>query len=437
MDIGTSCADCGTTRDRSILHVDMNCFYASVEQHLHPELRGIPVAVAGDPEKRNGIILAKSPEAKACGVKTGEAIWQAEDKCPGLTVVPPEYSTYMRYSRLARGIYYDYTDQVEPFGLDECWLDITGSLGLFGGDEMLVAEEISERVKAELGLTVSVGVSWNKVFAKFGSDEDRRDGIVRITRRNYRDVVWPFPVRDLLYVGSATERKLNGVGITTIGGLAQADSRMLQRMLGKIGDVLKGFANGMDCSPVKVMDPKQDDVAREAKSVGNGLTAPHDIVDRDSAKALVYLLAESVAQRLREMRMRASLVSISVRDAQSLCSYTRQAPLPMATSATSDIAEGAWRLLEANEPLDQSHPLRGIGVRASRLESMDAPVQLDMFGNVEERLKREKLDAAVDSLRARFGNSCIKRTIEYADPSMSGLDIKRDNIVHPVGFFGE
>ncbi len=422
--------------DRSILHADMNCFYASVEQHLNPELRGIAMAVAGDPERRNGIILAKSREAKAMGVKTGEAIWQARGKCPGLVVVPPHYDQYMRYSRLAKRIYYDYTDLVEPFGLDESWLDVTGSLSLFGGSEMLVAQEISERVKAELGLTVSVGVSWNKVFAKFGSDEDRGDGVVHITRGNYRSTVWPFPVRELLYVGRATERKLHGVGICTIGELAQAPEQMLRRMLGKVGVMLRGFANGMDSSLVKPMGAGGE-TARSAKSVGNGLTAPHDIVDRESAKALVYLLAESVAQRLREMRMRAKLVSVSVRDAQDLLSYTRQAPLPCPSNITSEIAGAAFRLLESNEPLDRSHPLRSLGVRASRLETMDAPVQLGLFGDGQKRVEMEKLDFAIDSLRNRFGNSCVRRLAECSDESMADLDIKRDNVVHPVGFFSD
>ena len=349
---------------RSILHVDMNCFYASVEQHRNPALRGIPIAVAGDPERRNGIILAKSPEAKAAGVKTGEAIWEARCKCPDITIVPPDYRSYMRYSRLARMIYYDYTNRVEPFGLDESWLDITGSLGLFGGSEMLVAQEISERVKAELGLTVSVGVSWNKVFAKFGSDEDRGDGIVRITPENYRDAVWPYPARDLIYVGPATSRKLAELGINTIGELAQAPERMLLRRLGKMGALVRLFANGLDASPVKVMDPSQADVEREVKSIGNGLTAPHDIVDAASAKALLYLLAESVAQRLRECRMRCRVVSVSMRDAGNLAFCSRQSRLKVPTCITGEVAGEAWRILEESWPIGRANPLRGLGARA-------------------------------------------------------------------------
>ena len=422
---------------RSILHADMNSFYATVEQHRNPELRGLPVAVAGDPERRNGIILAKSREAKAFGVKTAEAIWQAKQKCPDLVLVPPDYAAYRRYSRLARMIYYDYTDQVEPFGLDESWLDITGSLELFGGDEMLVAAEISERVKAELGLTVSVGVSWNKVFAKFGSDEDHGDGIVRITPENYRQVVWPYPVRDLLYVGPATSRKLNALGIRTIGELATASERLLMRRLGKMGGVVRAFANGLDRSPVKPLDPHEGDAHREIKSIGNGLTAPHDITDEPSAKALVYLLAESVAQRLREEGFRCRVVAVSARDAGSLASFSRQVTLRVPTCITEEVAREAFELLRANVPFGPEHPLRSIGVRACSLVRAEVPVQGDLFSDMERREGLERLDLAVDGLRRRFGNTCVRRLAELTDDSLASLDIKRDNVVHPVGFFHE
>ncbi|MEG0461840.1 DNA polymerase Y family protein, partial [Gordonibacter sp.] len=290
--------------DRVIMHIDMNAFYASVAQHLDPGLRGKAVAVAGDPERRNGIILAKSREAKACGVKTAEAIWQAKQKCPDLIVVPPDYAAYKRYSRLARMIYYGYTDLVEPFGLDESWIDVTGSLQLFGGDAMLVAREISERVKSEIGLTVSIGVSWNKVFAKLGSDTDLGDGIVPITRENFRDVAWPMAASEMVYVGPATMRKLHSAGYETIGDLAHAGDHFLKRRFGKIGIMLRAFARGEDASPVKAMDPSKADVDYVVKGIGNGLTAPHDLECDSDVKALVWLLSESVAQRLRESRMR-------------------------------------------------------------------------------------------------------------------------------------
>ncbi len=423
--------------DRVILHSDCNCFYASVEMHRRPELRGRAMAVGGDPESRHGIILAKSPLAKAAGVKTGEALWQARAKCPDLAVVPPDFKTYMRYSRLARMIYYDYTDRVEPFGLDESWLDITGSLHLFGGDARLVAREISERMKAELGITVSVGVSWNKVFAKFGSDADTGDGVAIITPENFRQVIWPLPVEELIYVGRATKRKLNGAAVFTIGDLAGASDELLQTRLGKMGGVLKRFANGQDDSPVKVMDPSAGDVLREVKSVGNGLTAPHDIATPEYAKALVYLLAESVAQRLRECRLKARCIGIGVRDANLLTGCTRQRTLASPTCITQEVAECAWSLLRENEPLDERRPLRGIAVRASQLVPADMPWQTDLFGDEEARIQNERLDSAIDDLRRRFGNDCVRRLTELSDDELAALDIKSDNVVHPVGFFGE
>ena len=419
---------------RAILHSDMNAFYATVEQHRNPALRGKPVAVAGNPENRHGIILAKSREAKAAGITTADAIWEAKQKCPELILVPPHYRLYQRYSRLARRIYYDYTNQVEPFGLDESWLDVTGSLHLFGGDARLIAQEISERIKAELGLRVSVGVSWKKVFAKFGSDTDPGDGIVYITPENYRDVVWPHPCEDLIYIGRATKRKLNAAAIFTIGDVANASDAFMQRRLGKMGGVIKGFANGLDTSPVKVLDPNKADVDYTIKSISNGLTAPHDLVDEASTKALVYLLSESVAQRLRECRFKAKTLGVHVREG-NLAFYSRQMQLPAPSNITAELAREAFDLLARNQPIDEAHPIRAISVRASNLVPADAPLQLSIFGDEEARIRQERLDCAIDELRRRFGNSCVRRMVELNDEGMSGLDIKRDNTVHPVGFF--
>lgn len=420
--------------DRVIMHVDMNAFYASVAQHLDPGLRGKAVAVAGDPERRSGIILAKSREAKACGVKTAEAIWQAKQKCPDLVVVPPDYAAYKRYSRLARMIYYGYTDLVEPFGLDESWIDVTGSLPLFGGDAMLVAREISERVKSELGLTVSVGISWNKVFAKLGSDTDPGDGIIAITRENFRDVAWPMAASEMVYVGPATMRKLHSAGYETIGDLAHAGDHFLKRRFGKIGIMLRAFARGEDASPVKAMDPSKADVDYAVKGIGNGLTAPHDLECDSDVKALVWLLSESVAQRLREPRMRCRTVSVGARFARDLSGYSRQRTLRTPTCLTRDVANVAMGLLRSNQPIGKEHALRAVHVRVTNLVPMDVPVQCELFGDAEETERLERLDLAIDALRGRFGNTCVKRAVELTDEVMSGLDIKRDNTVHPVGF---
>ena len=365
--------------DRDVLHSDINCCYAQIECQARPELRGKPVVVGGDEEARHGIVLAKNLIAKRAGVKTAMALWEARKACPGLVVVPPDYRLYMDVSRRAREIYYDYTDRVEPFGPDEAWLDVTGTRRCLGLSPAEIAREVSERMVAELGISVSVGVSWNKIFAKFGSDYKKPDAVTVITRENYREVVWQAPVRDLLYVGPATERKLHSSGIDTIGQLACASDELLRNRLGKMGFVLRGFARGQDATEVKPYDRDAADVMREIKSYGNGLTAPRDICDPQSAKAYVWMLAESVAQRMREGRARARTVSVGARAADDLCTRSRQCKLPVATDVTLEVARAAWGLLRELEPLDASHPLRGIHVRASDLEPADADLQASTY----------------------------------------------------------
>ena len=419
--------------DRVILHSDMNSFYASVEQAEQPELRGKPVVVAGKEELRHGIVLTKSIEAKRYGIKTAEALWQARAKCPDLIVLPPRYKLYRRYSEMARAIYYQYTDLVEPFGLDECWLDLTGSLALHGGDVGIVAAEISERMKAELGCTVSIGVSWNKIFAKFGSDYRKPDAITFVTSDNYRSLVWEAPVRDLLYVGPATERKLHAYGIFTIGQLAHASDAYLKRRFGKIGFVLRTFARGQDSTPVKPYDPCARDVWREVKSYGNGLTAPHPITTAADAKALIWILAESVAQRMRADHMRARTVAIGVRNDIDLGGYGCQTKLERPSAATRHVAQAAWGMLVANETFSEENPIRALHVRALDLVEPEPVEQLSLFSAAEPDW--EGLDTCIDDLRRRYGNTCIVRGSELLDPSLAGLDIKAENTVHPVGYF--
>lgn len=421
-------------KQRIILHSDMNCFYASVECLYRPEIRPYPVVVGGDELSRHGIVLAKNQHAKRFGIVTGESLMEARQKCPDCIVVPPNYELYLKFSRLAREIYNNYTDLVEPFGLDEAWLDVTDSAHLWGNEPLLIAQEISERIKAELGVTVSIGLSWNKIFAKFGSDYQKPDALTVITPDNYQDIVWNAPVRSLLYVGSATERKLHLMGIKTIGELACYDEQALQMKFGKIGPLLKAFARGEDTSPVKPFVPEISNVLRAVKSVGNGLTAPHDLCCEHEAKALIYLLAESVAQRLRELKLVCRTVAIHVRDAD-LASYTRQMTLETPTNLTSTLARAAAQLLSAHEPLTHDHPIRSLGVRACNLESEQRIVQYDLFGEAERTYHLECLDHTIDELRKRFGNTIIRRGIELADESLTDVDIKRDNIIHPVGYF--
>lgn len=391
--------------------------------------------VGGDEEARHGIVLAKNLIAKRAGVKTAMALWEARKACPGLVVVPPDYRLYMDVSRRAREIYYDYTDRVEPFGPDEAWLDVTGTRRCLGLSPAEIAREVSERMVAELGISVSVGVSWNKIFAKFGSDYKKPDAVTVITRENYREVVWQAPVRDLLYVGPATERKLHSSGIDTIGQLACASDELLRNRLGKMGFVLRGFARGQDATEVKPYDRDAADVMREIKSYGNGLTAPRDICDPQSAKAYVWMLAESVAQRMREGRARARTVSVGARAADDLCTRSRQCKLPVATDVTLEVARAAWGLLRELEPLDASHPLRGIHVRASDLEPADADLQASLFDPLPRRTEMRELDASVDDLRRRYGNKCVVWGAQLVDEGAASVDAKADNTVHPVSFF--
>ena len=421
--------------DRDVLHSDINCCYAQIECQARPELRGKPVVVGGDEEARHGIVLAKNLIAKRAGVKTAMALWEARKACPGLVVVPPDYRLYMDVSRRAREIYYDYTDRVEPFGPDEAWLDVTGTRRCLGLSPAEIAREVSERMVAELGISVSVGVSWNKIFAKFGSDYKKPDAVTVITRENYREVVWQAPVRDLLYVGPATERKLHSSGIDTIGQLACASDELLRNRLGKMGFVLRGFARGQDATEVKPYDRDAADVMREIKSYGNGLTAPRDICDPQSAKAYVWMLAESVAQRMREGRARARTVSVGARAADDLCTRSRQCKLPVATDLTLQVARAAWGLLRELEPLDASHPLRGIHVRASDLEPADADLQASLFDPLPRRTEMRELDASVDDLRRRYGNKCVVWGAQLVDEGAASVDAKADNTVHPVSFF--
>ena len=421
--------------DRDVLHSDINCCYAQIEGQARPELRGKPVVVGGDEEARHGIVLAKNLIAKRAGVKTAMALWEARKACPGLVVVPPDYRLYMDVSRRAREIYYDYTDRVEPFGPDEAWLDVTGTRRCLGLSPAEIAREVSERMVAELGISVSVGVSWNKIFAKFGSDYKKPDAVTVITRENYREVVWQAPVRDLLYVGPATERKLHSSGIDTIGQLACASDELLRNRLGKMGFVLRGFARGQDATEVKPYDRDAADVMREIKSYGNGLTAPRDICDPQSAKAYVWMLAESVAQRMREGRARARTVSVGARAADDLCTRSRQCKLPVATDVTLEVARAAWGLLRELEPLDASHPLRGIHVRASDLEPADADLQASLFDPLPRRTEMRELDASVDDLRRRYGNKCVVWGAQLVDEGAASVDAKADNTVHPVSFF--
>lgn len=334
---------------------------------------------------------------------------------------------YIRFSKMAREIYENYTDQVEPFGLDESWLDVTGSVGLYGSP-MTIAKEISERVKFELGITVSIGVAENKITAKLGSDYKKPDAIARIEADNYKEIAYPLPVEDLLYVGPATSRKLRSVGITTIGRLAEYPVETLVRRLGKMGAVLHTFANGKDSSPVQ----KTDHIAT-VKSVGNSTTTPRDLVSDEDVHLMLFLLVESVASRMRDLAARCTVVEVSIRDV-GLYSFTRQKKLPTPTCSSADIAGVAFELFKAN--YTWAKPVRSIGVRGSGLVPAEAGVQLSFYQDNGKQDKWERIDAVVDDLRQRYGYMAVQRAIVMKDPVLGQINPRDDHTVHPVGYFG-
>lgn len=406
---------------RTILHCDCNNFYASVECLYHPELRGKPVAVCGDQEARHGIVLAKNYAAKRYGIKTGNPIWMARQLCPDIVILPPHYELYMHHSELARRIYADYTDRVEPFGLDECWLDVTGSTGLFG-DGLQIADALRRRVKEELGITISVGVSFNKVFAKLGSDMRKPDATMVIPADGWKSIVWPLPVSDLLYAGPATTKLLRRYGIRTIGDLARADPYSIKSRLGKCGVILQAYAQGLDRSAVSPAGS-----VPVVKSIGNSTTMPRDMEDGDGLRIILYILCESVAERLRAQGLRCSTVQVSLRGTD-LAWRERQTRLPAPTCTSQNIYDAAYRLYLENA----DGPLRSIGVRASQLDHW-GHIQTLLLEDAARTQRMETLDHTVDDIRRRYGHDSIRRGIVLTDPSLAALNPQTDHPVMPVG----
>lgn len=410
--------------DRIILHADCNNFYASVECLYHPELRGKPLAVAGDPEARHGIVLAKNNEAKKFGVKTGNPLWLAKQLCPDIVFVPPTFQRYLKFSQKVREIFLRYTDQVESFGLDESWLDVTGSSRLFGEGKK-IADELREKIKYELGITISVGVSYNKIFAKLGSDLKKPDATTQISREHFREIVWPLPVGDLLYVGPATERKLCSSGIRTIGALATAPKEYLNATLGKFGTMLWVFANGYDLSPVAPFHAQP-----QIKSVGNSTTTPRDLVTDQDVKITLYILCESVAERLREQNLQCATVQVYLRY-NDLLSCERQMKLETPVCNSKGIFLAAYKLYKENRI--QEKPIRSIGVRGCDL-SLYENIQTSFFSEIESSHKQDNLEQAMDDIRRRFGHFSIQRGVSLSDKTLSQLDPKHDHVIHPVSF---
>lgn len=427
--------------ERIVIHSDLNNFYASVEKRLNPELVGKPVAVCGSKEERRGIVLAKSEEAKRFGVKTGDTVWQAQKKCPGIICVPPRFDIYMEYSRKVKAIYARYTDLIEGYGIDECWLDVTHSTRIFPEfakkiteldgekhftDEYLqfLGDIIRNEVKNELGVTVSCGVSFNKVFAKLGSDLKKPDGTTVISKLNYKSVVGGLPVEDLLMVGRATSAKLRGMGYTTIGRLAAADDNRIIGEFGKYGETLLKYARGEDDGEVKRMDEK-----REYKSIGNSCTYPEDVTSLERVERLLIVLAESVASRLRESGQGlANTVHLWVRYSD-LSDFSIQKKVRH-TALCSEIAKCAFELFKSN--VTPPFKVRALGVTVSGFDNDASQVTFDeAYGNYK---KLEKVERCVDEIRKKHGYDKLQRGTVAEEPSAMRDDIKNSHLIKPANF---
>ena len=393
-----------------ILHSDLNCFYAAVEMMLNPKLKGKAVAVCGSTEDRHGIVLAKSYEAKARGVKTAIATWEAKQACPGLICVPPQYDQYLKYSRLVRQIYLRYANDIEPFGMDESWVAVTGC-GSVRKDGLEVAREISHAIKEELGLTVSIGVSFSKIFAKLGSDMRKPDGITVLDEENWKEKVWPLPVSELLYCGHQTTKKLRERNVHTIGELAHIEPAFLRSWFGARGNMLWAFANGHDnarVSPIDYIEP--------VKSVGHGTTCVVDLDNPYEVWRVLYELAQDVGQRLRENELTARGIQLTIKD-KDFGWRQHQMTMKVSTQNSLDIAQAAFTLFRAR--YDWNKPVRALTVCGINLVSENQPVQLDLFNNSARQEKWRRLDAAVDEIRRRFGYRAIHAASLMGDLKMA------------------
>ena len=386
--------------ERIILHCDLNNFFASVSLLSNPTLYDMPVAVCGSVEARHGIVLAKNEKAKKFGVKTAEAVWEAKRKCPELVTLPPDYKKYHEYSLKAREIYARYTDLIEPFGIDECWLDVTGSTLLFGSGEQ-IANKIREDIKCELGITISVGVSFNKVFAKLGSDMKKPDAVTVLSRDNFKQKVWPLPVNDLLFVGKKTAEKLNQNGIFTVGDVTRCEDEMLNRLLGKAGAQLKRYALGEDNSPV--MPLHEDDMP---KSIGRTVTPPSDITNSESVWKIYIIVAEEISEVLHKKGLYASTIQVHTRDVNlKTKEYSHTLTNPLNTSIL--LAREAMKIFEKN--YNWAIPLRSVGFRVTNLKGENVAFQTDLFGEQNDDQKQEIIENSIINVRKKFGTDSLKR----------------------------
>lgn len=402
---------------RTILHADLNNFYATCECLLHPEFEGLPLVVCGKIEDRHGVVLAKNLIAKQGGVKTGMTIFECKKIFPNVVAVEAHHDLYLEYSKKVKDIYKEYTDRVESFGIDEAWLDVTESKRLFGSGEE-IAERLRKRIKEEIGLTISVGVSYNKVFAKLGSDLKKPDAVTVITRENYKSKVWPLPVEELLFVGKSTKKTLNNLGIKTIGGLARFDFNILKNKLGKPGEKLWQYANGLDYSPVKKVLEQE-----EIKSVGNSLTYYKDMYEDHEVERLFYFLAESVSARMKAYKINeAKTVHIVIFD-KELCHYSYQTSLEYPTNCSGLIASAAMKLYKLH--FRTSDGVRGVGVSVSNFVKEE---QLLIGEDQTCKNKNLDLDKAVETLRGRFGKNAVNRALVFEDKRLCKVNPSQTSI---------
>ena len=413
-------------KDKVIFHIDINHCYAQIEEMKQPHLRDVPMAVGGHEEKRHGIILAKNDLAKAAHVMTGESLREAKEKCPDLLIIPPSYDDYIYYTGLVKDIYRQYSDHVEPFGLDEAWIDYTDSRKLYG-EPVKTARLIQDRVEKEIGLTVSGGVSWNKAFAKLGSDMKKPRGMTVITRDNYQKLVWPLPAQDLLYVGPATIRKLHARGIMTIGDLAQYPAGVLHHDLGIAGDMIQLFARGEDPSPVA-----ENGASAPIKSVGNSMTLVHDVKSFEEVKPVFWMLCEAVASRARDAGMEGSTVYVSLRSTD-LAWAGRQMKLERPTDVSDEIMTAVELLVHMM--WHETVPLRAAGVALGSLKEASSFRQLSLFEDAERFEAARRCDLAMDEIRNTYGFDSVRRLCTLNDKKLTDFNVKADHTVHPIGCF--
>lgn len=390
----------------------------------HPEFRNVPMAIAGDPENRHGIILAKNVPAKLKGVKTAEAIHEAKAKCPNLIIRTPSYQDYDYFSNRVRSLYYEYTDRVEPFGMDECWLDITESIKLFGSVENIV-KQILYRVKTEIGLTLSIGIADNKIYAKLGSDLASEDSYYVV---DGLDKIKDLPAKDLLNVGYHTYETLKSYGIYTIGDLANKPIGYLKGILGKFGETLYYFSNGYDLSEVSLYDSDYEIV----KSIGNSMTAIRDLYDMDDFKLILTILCDSVSARVREQGMYFKVVHLYVRN-KKLESRSAQVTLKENSDLAKDIFDTAIKLF--NDNFDFTIPYRSIGISVSRLSFEKEVSQTSLFEDNTYSTRRKNEELALENIRRRFGYHSVSTLRVLEDVELSDFDPKSEHTFFPVSYF--